>query len=166
MLAAALNSYKHHTMVCQSNWNSLCVRLLISLGGIAGRCGTVAYFADCTTNQAVEDYPCCVRPAHQTCFPVMRRVDQCPVILIWSTSILQVRPERSANLSVGGCLQVMLAQQESIAQVMSLYEAVCMESQGSSQASQPQLQAVKQESSVGKACLKQDRSACHETWHV
>lgn len=54
-------------------------------------------------------------------------------------------------------MQVMLAQQESIAHLMSLYEAASMEGQVSSQASQPQLEAVRQESSVGKACLKQDR---------
>ena len=60
----------------------------------------------------------------------------------------------------------MLAQQESIAHLMTLYEAVRMEGQGPHQASQPWLQAVKQESSVGKACLKQDRSACQTAWHV
>lgn len=64
---------------------------------------------------------------------------------------------------MGGAVQVMLAQQESIAHLMSLYEAVRMEGPSASQASQPQLQAVKQESSLGKACLKQDRSAWHKT---
>lgn len=60
---------------------------------------------------------------------------------------------------VGGAVQVMLAQQESIARLMSMYEAVRMEGPSACQASQPQLQAVKQESSMGKAGLKQDRSA-------
>ncbi|KAL3153975.1 hypothetical protein ABBQ32_013531 [Trebouxia sp. C0010 RCD-2024] len=55
--------------------------------------------------------------------------------------------------------QVMLAQQESIARLMSMYEAVRMEGPSACQASQPQLQAVKQESSMGKAGLKQDREA-------
>ena len=58
---------------------------------------------------------------------------------------------------VGGAVQVMLAQQESIAHLMSLYEAVRVEGPAACQDSQPQLQAVKQDSSKGKACLKQDR---------
>lgn len=168
MLAAALTSRKHHTVLCQRN--GLCVRLLILLGSILryrGNPGIIAYFTIYTIklrllsmsrdNLAVQGHPSTadVFPCHEKGRPASCNADvMCPA------NILQVRSERSVNL------QVMLAQQESIAQLMSLYEAVSMESQGSSQASQPQLQAVKQESRIGKACLKQDRSACHETWHV
>ena len=78
----------------------------------------------------------------------------------------QTRAALSTYCWLGFFMQVMLAQQESIAHLMTLYEAVRKEGQGSGHTSQPQLQAVKQESSMGKACLKQDRSACHTTQHV
>lgn len=82
--AAALTSYKHCTMLRQSNWTSPCVRLLISKGRTAGQFRHHCILC-CLHNQAqaVEDVNgqpllCKVMLAHQTRLAVMRRVDQRP----------------------------------------------------------------------------------------
>ena len=83
----------------------------------------------------------------------------CFVIVCVAVSVACKRQLTTVRSSACGHLQVMLAQQESIAHLMSLFEAIRAEGQKLSWTPglKPVLEAVHQESNTGKVRLREDR---------